>query len=64
MVYFLLGVIIGILVRDIKFQSMQVYKKVNEYDWQSDVSYSTQFLESKSVREKFDEATGIDDLLD
>ena len=56
---FLLGVIIGILVRDIKFETLKIIENHQE----KKIEKSAQFLEPITIKEKFNNANIIDDIL-
>jgi hypothetical protein len=64
MLYTLLGIIIGMLIRDIKFQTIKLVDKSKEKIETMFKNETSQFVEPVSFRDKFDEATSIDDLLD
>lgn len=61
MIYFILGIIVGILVRDIKTKTVLYVDRLAK-DHES--KGQAQFIESKSMREKFDEAVDVEDLLE
>ena len=56
-IIFLLGVIIGILVRDIKFTTTKYTEKIKKRN------EKTQFLDSVSFEEKFNKANNITDII-
>ncbi len=59
MVYFLLGIIIGILVREIKFYTIKGVNSLREVGNQE----KTDFFEPISDKEKFNNAKSIDETL-
>lgn len=61
MIYFLLGIIIGILVRDIKYKFITTVESIQE-----DLKpiEPTQFFEPVTLEEKWNKAKSVDDLLD
>lgn len=61
MLYALIGIIIGILVRDIKFHSLKKVEKLKEYFEKEE---HTEFFEPMSYKEKFKNAQSIDDLIE
>ena len=56
-IIFLLGVIIGILVRDIKFTTIKYTDKIKKKN------DKTQFLDSIPFEEKFNKANNITDII-
>ena len=56
-IIFLLGVIIGILVRDIKFTTTKYTEKIKKRN------EKTQFLDSVSFEEKSNKANNITDII-
>ncbi len=63
MIYFILGIILGLLIRDIKFT---VVKKVDDIKerYEESKQHPAQFFEPITLKEKFNSATSVDDLLD
>lgn len=60
-VYFCLGLIIGILIRDIKYE---VVNKTQELKKTFESKGETQFLDPVTTAEKFKEAKSIDDIIE
>jgi len=67
MMYFLftlIGLIIGILIRDIKCKVIEKTESFNFEEWKGGFNKGgTQFIESISMKEKFLKANNIDDIL-
>ena len=61
MIYFILGVIVGILIRDIKCKSSNFIEEVRK---NQENKGETQFFEPMSTQEKFKNAKNIDDILE
>lgn len=59
---FILGLIVGILIRDIKCKTIENVEKIKEFPKKIHNKYAT-FLEPISKEEKWDNALTIDDLL-
>ncbi len=66
MIYFFLGLIVGILVRDIKCKSIEITEQIKNFiKEEKEVNGSgAQFIESVSAKEKFDNAKTIDDIIE
>lgn len=61
MILFSLGLIIGLLIRDIKCHTLHAIEK---YKKSQENKEDAQFFEPKSMKDKFNEATSFDDLLE
>ena len=61
MLYFLLGLILGILIRDIKVKTLHQIERMKE---ERETKGGAQFFESMNFRERFDKAKNLEDLLD
>lgn len=59
-VIFALGLIIGILVRDIKYQTIETFKKVQET---LENKPETQFIEPVTKEEAFKNSKTVDDII-
>jgi hypothetical protein len=57
---FLLGVVLGMMVREIKFVTI---KEIEKFKKENEVYENANFIEPTSFREKFDDASSLDDLL-
>lgn len=62
MLYALIGIVIGILVRDIKFHSLKKVEQVREHFDKKE--QHTEFFEPVSYKEKFENAKTLDDLIE
>lgn len=60
MILFSLGLIVGILVRDIKIKSIETFE---QYKKNQENKGKAEFFESVTPKEKFDNAITVDDLL-
>lgn len=60
-VIFLLGLIVGILVRDIKLKTLE---KIENFKKTQENKGETKFFEPVTDKEKWDNAQTVDDLLD
>lgn len=61
LIYFFLGLIVGILVRDIKVQTI---KKAQEYKEKQENKGEVQFVNPISLKEQHESAKNIEDLLE
>jgi hypothetical protein len=60
MIQFALGVILGVLIRDIKFGVLRIEEKAEKWIRSQQ---KAQFIEPISTQERFDNAENIDDML-
>ena len=59
MIQFILGIILGVLIRDIKFEALKAEERLEKWVKGEKV----QFIEPISIQERFHEAKNIDDML-
>lgn len=60
MLSFILGVIVGLMIRDIKFQTLKQYENAKRH---LEKREKTSFLEATPYAEKYQNAQSIDDVL-
>lgn len=61
MIYFILGIILGVLIRDIKYS---VVSKIDEVKKHYENTGSAQFFDPITKEEKWKKARSVEDLLD
>ena len=65
MIYFILGVILGVLIRDIKFKALDYLERLEKLkETIQEKQEHTTFLEPVTPEEKWNKAQNISDLLD
>lgn len=62
MTYFILGVILGILVRDIKFETLKFYEKT-ENKFEEKFGEKAQFIDAETDKEKLKKSADIEEFL-